>query len=197
MTATDAIDVLIVGGGSAGAVVANALSKDRDRSVLLLEAGPDLGQVVPATFRDGWRLPEIPDWGYIPEPETAGTTPRIRRGRVLGGTSWLTRFALRGASADFDAWAMRGNPGWSFADVLPVFRRIEADAEFGDRPWHGDAGPLPLTRYLTLAPTDPCSGPRGLRPAGVSGDRRPQRARCRRRGSDAVQLAQRRSCHRP
>src|SRR5204863_6614390 len=124
-----------------------------DRSVLLLEAGPDPRADTPGELRDGWRLPEIPDWGYRPEPETAGTTPRLRRGRLVGGTSWLTRFAVRGAAADFDAWAARGNPGWSFADVLPAFRRIEDDAEFGSEPWHGADGPVPVTRYPELAPS--------------------------------------------
>ena len=72
-------------------------------------------------------------------------------GRHAGGTSWLTRFAVRGAASDFDGWAAAGNPGWSFEDVLPAFRRLETDAEFGDRPWHGAGGPLPITRYPGLA----------------------------------------------
>jgi choline dehydrogenase len=59
----------------------------------------------------------------------------------------MTRFALRGSTADYDGWAALGNPGWGFEDVLPYFARLEADAEFGDRPWHGDSGPLPVTRY--------------------------------------------------
>jgi hypothetical protein len=58
------------------------------------------------------------------------------------GTSWLTRFAVRGHPADFDGWAKRGNPGWSFGDVLPAFRRLEADADFGDAPWHVDEARL-------------------------------------------------------
>jgi choline dehydrogenase len=57
---------------------------------------------------------------------------------------------VRGSPADFGAWAANGNPGWAFEDVLPVFRRIEADAEFGADPWHGDVGPLPITRYPDL-----------------------------------------------
>lgn len=146
-------DVVIVGGGAAGCAVAGTLSKMGDRSILLLEAGPDLRRDTSGSLRDGWRLPDIPDWGYVPDPDTAGTTKQVRRGRLLGGTSWLTRFAVRGAAADFDAWAARGNAGWGFGDVLPVFRRIEADAEFGDREWHGDAGPIPITRYPGLVPS--------------------------------------------
>jgi choline dehydrogenase len=120
----------------------------------LVEAGPDLRAATPADFRDGWRLPTIPDWGLQSEPDATGATGKLRRGRLMGGTSWLTRFAVRGAAADFDAWAASGNPGWSFADVLPAFRRLEADADYGDRPWHGDRGPIPITRYLDHEPSE-------------------------------------------
>ena len=145
-------DVVIVGGGAAGCVVARRLAELDDRSVLLLEAGPDLRGATPPALRDGWRLPSGPDWtvdwGFETEPNAAGAIEKVRRGRLLGGTSWLTRFAVRGAAADFDAWAARGNPGWAFEDVLPAFRRVEADADFGDRPWHGSDGPIPINRYL-------------------------------------------------
>ena len=151
MAARDTFDVIIVGGGTAGCVVARRLAERGDRSVLLLEAGPDLGAEPPPALRDGWSLPSGPrwpyDWGFESEPGASGATGVLRRGRVLGGTSWLTRFALRGAAEDFDAWAGRGNPGWTFEDVLPTFKAIEADQEFGDRSWHGDHGPIPITRY--------------------------------------------------
>lgn len=153
LTRSGRYDIVIVGAGAAGVVLARRLSEAGNRSILLIDAGPDLTRDTPREFRDGWRLAEIPDWGYRPEPATAGITPRIRRGRLVGGTSWLTRFAVRGAAADFDGWATRGNPGWAFADVLPVFRRIEDDFEFGHDAFHGDAGPLPITRYPDLAPS--------------------------------------------
>ena len=73
---------------------------------------------------------------------------------MLGGTSWLTRFAARGAPADFDAWAAGGNPGWSFSEVLPTFRRVESDGDFGDNSWHGVDGPIPIARYPTLRRSD-------------------------------------------
>lgn len=152
MTGRNGFDTVIVGGGAAGCVLARRLAEHGDRSVLLLEAGPDLRDATPIDFRDGWRLPTIPDWGLQAEPDAAGATQKLRRGRVLGGTSWLTRFAVRGAASDFDAWAAGGNPGWGYEDVLPDFRRLETDADYGDRPWHGGEGPLPITRYLDHEP---------------------------------------------
>jgi choline dehydrogenase len=148
MTA-DAAEVLIVGGGAAGCVLARRLA-DAGRAVLLLEAGPDLGDRVPAPMLDGWHNPQAADWttdwGLESEPDE-GPSKKLRRGRVLGGTSWLTRFAVRGHPADFDAWAARGNPGWTFADVLPAFRRLEADVDFGGAAWHGRSGPMTIDRY--------------------------------------------------
>jgi choline dehydrogenase len=147
---SEQFDVVIVGAGAAGCVVARRLAASGG-AILLLEAGPDMRSATSPAMRDGWNLPQIPDWGFESEPMADGGTKKLVRGRVVGGTSWLTRFAVRGAAADFDDWAARGNTGWSFADILPTFRRIESDAEFGERPWHGDAGPLPITRYPDLA----------------------------------------------
>lgn len=148
----DAAEVVIVGGGGAGCVLARRLAEG-GRPVLLLEAGPDLGASVGPTLLGGWRNPQgsewTTDWGYESEPDGDGNPAKLRRGKLLGGTSWLTRFAVRGHPADFEAWAARGNPGWSFAEVLPAFRRLEADADFGDQPWHGNAGPMAINRYAT------------------------------------------------
>jgi choline dehydrogenase len=148
--AKEAFDVVVVGAGAAGCVVASRLAESSERSVLLLEAGPDLRGAIPPEFRDGWHMPTLPDWGFESEPDGKAPGEPLRRGRLIGGTSWLTRFAVRGNAADFDAWAGRGNPGWRFEDLLPAFRRVEADAEFGDREWHGDHGPIPITRYPNL-----------------------------------------------
>jgi len=145
-----AADIVIVGGGAAGCVLARRLA-DRGRSVLLLEAGPDLGRDAGPALLDGWKNPSgsdwTTDWEYASEPDVAGGVSKLRRGKLLGGTSWLTRFAVRGHPADFDAWAARGNPGWGHSDVLPTFRHLENDVDFGTAPWHGSAGPMTIDRY--------------------------------------------------
>ena len=147
---SQAFDIAVVGGGAAGCVVASRLAASGDRSVILIEAGPDARPTTPADWRNGWALPTLPDWGFEAVAADAAAPKKLRRGRVLGGTSWFTRFAVRGGASDFDDWAARGNPGWSFEDVLPTFRRVEADAEFGSSRWHGDRGPIPITRYPEL-----------------------------------------------
>jgi choline dehydrogenase len=148
------VDVVVIGAGAAGCVVAARLAASNTRSVLLLEAGPDRRDDLPVAFRNAWDFPREFDWGYASEPDARGEVAGVRRTKLLGGSSWLTRFALRGSPADYDGWATRGNPGWSFDEVLPFFTRLESDAEFGDRPWHGDHGPLPVTRYPDLGLTD-------------------------------------------
>ena len=140
-------DVLVVGGGAAGCVVAARLSEDPDCRVLLLEAGPDLRASPPDGVRLGWQPTRSFDWGYASEPDETGSVRALPRGRLLGGcSSTNATFALRGSPCDYDDWASRGIAGWSFEEVLPCFSRLERDLDFGDRPWHGSGGPVPIRR---------------------------------------------------
>jgi choline dehydrogenase len=141
-------DVVVVGGGAAGCVVA-ALLAGRGRSVLLLEAGPDRRADLPDELHNGWTIEREPfDWGYKSEPDSVHEPRPVRRKKLLGGTSWLTRFTPRGSPADYDDWARFGVDGWAFRDVLPYFIRLEHDLDYGHEAWHGDSGPLPSVRYL-------------------------------------------------
>jgi choline dehydrogenase len=138
-------DYVIVGAGSAGCVLANRLSDDPAIRVLLLEAGGSDRNVnirIPAGFPKQFRTKL--DWGYTsePEPNLIGRSMYLPRGRSLGGSSSMNAMIyLRGHSSDFDDWAERGATGWSYAEVLPYFRRSEHNERIGDE-FHGQGGPL-------------------------------------------------------
>jgi choline dehydrogenase len=127
-------DVIVVGGGSAGCVLAASFSADGRRGVLLVEAGPDYPAVgdLPADIADESVPAMSHDWGWVSEPDELGRSVPLPRGRLVGGCSATNAcFALRGWPQDYDRWAAMGSPGWSFADLLPVFRAVESDADFG------------------------------------------------------------------
>ncbi|MDA8050508.1 MAG: choline dehydrogenase [Rhodospirillales bacterium] len=142
-------DFIIVGAGSAGSVLANRLSADPRTRVLLLEAGgPDRDPWIhiPAGFFRNIYNPHL-NWGFETEPIPgfAGRSIPWPRGRVLGGSSAINGLVyIRGQKEDFDLWRQMGNPGWSYDDVLPYFRKAE-NQERGANEYHGSGGPLDVT----------------------------------------------------
>jgi choline dehydrogenase len=150
MAATHTCDVAVVGSGSAGAVIARRLV-DAGVRVVLLEAGAaDENPAIhdPARVWELWDGPE--DWGYrtVPQASCAGRRLHLPRGRVLGGSSTLNGMIyIRGHRSDYDTWAYLGNAGWSYEDVLPLFKRSE-DFDRGASDYHGEGGPLRvMARY--------------------------------------------------
>jgi choline dehydrogenase len=139
-------DYIIVGAGSAGCVLANRLSADGRHTVLLLEAGPPDTYPwihIPIGYAKTMFNRRV-NWCFYTEsdPGMNGRNIYWPRGKTLGGSSSINGLiSLRGQRQDYDGWAAAGNAGWSYADVLPYFRRLE-HAPFGDPPFHGVDGPL-------------------------------------------------------
>lgn len=156
--AQEGFDYLIVGGGSAGCVLANRLSADPGVRVALLEAGTDTPPgAVPAEILDSYPMPLFCGdrfiWPDLKARATAASPLKVyEQGRVMGGGSSINvQSANRGLPRDYDDWAGNGAAGWAWADVLPYFRKLERDLDFGDSPLHGNSGPLPIRR---IGPAD-------------------------------------------
>lgn len=157
---SQSFDVIVVGGGAAGCVVASRLSADPRLKVLLVEAGSDL---VPGrepddildTFPGRAYLNKSYNWpgfrvslGAEPSDSRPARTRVYEQARVLGGGSSINgAVAVRGAPDDYDEWHEMGAVGWNWDGVLPYFRRLEKDMDFSG-PAHGEAGPIPIRRIF-------------------------------------------------
>jgi 4-pyridoxate dehydrogenase len=156
---TKTYDYIIVGAGSAGCVLANRLTEDEGARVLVVEAGGrDWHPYIHVPLGMG-KLHErrMFDWGFVtePEPNLNGRSIEASRGKVLGGSSSVNVMAYtRGNPGDFDRWAQKGATGWSYADVLPYFKRCET-FEGGASAWRGGTGPLGTEFAKTTDPLFP------------------------------------------
>jgi choline dehydrogenase-like flavoprotein len=156
MRVAESFDFVVVGGGSGGCAVAGRLSEDPNTSVAVLEAGGGCDNWVVTTpgalvlMVTG----KLNNWAFDTVPQ-AGLQGRIGyqpRGKGLGGSSAINAMVyIRGHRSDYDQWASLGNTGWSFADVLPYFKRSEDNADF-DGAYHGKGGPLPVNKLRTDNP---------------------------------------------
>jgi len=152
----DTCDFIVVGGGSGGCAVAGRLSEDAGTSVAMLEAGGSGDNwVVKTPYALSLMVPsKLNNWHFetVPQPGLNGRIGYQPRGKGLGGSSAINAMVyIRGHRSDYDHWAALGNAGWSYADVLPYFKRSENNAQFNGE-FHGQAGPLHVDKLRTDNP---------------------------------------------
>ena len=141
-------DFIIIGGGSAGSVLANRLTANGRFSVTLIEAGRNshVLSTIPISFAKFINNPNV-NWLYSSEPDegTGFRSIEIPRGKILGGSSSINGMVfVRGQSQDYDHWAQLGNKGWSYKDVLPYFKKMET-YKGPNSAYRGQTGPLIVT----------------------------------------------------
>ena len=152
-------DHIVVGAGSAGAILASRLSEDPNRSVLLLEAGPDYPNLEEMPEEIKYGLGRTPDlwnrafgpaskhnWNFVARPTGTARTMEVPRGKIVGGSGAINAMLwLRGIPEDYNAWATSGNDKWSFAEFLPYLNKVE-DSEFADD-YRGRHGPIKVRNF--------------------------------------------------
>ena len=156
-SAPSPFDYVIVGAGAAGCALASRLTEDPAVRVCLLEAGgPDTSVLIHAPMGFAVSAPlNLNNWGYetVPQAGFNGRRGYQPRGKVMGGSTSVNAMVYtRGHQADYDHWASLGNPGWSYNEVLPLFKRSENNQCFGDNAYRGTGGPLQVSYLRSPSP---------------------------------------------
>lgn len=146
----EVFDFIVIGAGNAGAVIASRLSQDAGNQVLLVEAGPHFRSIedTPPELLDSRSVSvDTHDWSYQTEVIPGRQFP-YARGKVSGGcTSVNGCICLRGIEQDFRQWAKAGNDGWDWEEILPLYKKIENDRDYGYATYHGSSGQIPIVRF--------------------------------------------------